>query len=100
MISESLDWLSQAKQFIKLDLTNSYHQIRIKEGNKWKTAFRTWYGNFDYQVILFRLSNASANFQVYINKILAKKLNIFVIIYLDDIHIYINDPGQTFVDAV
>ena len=48
----------------------------------------------------FGLSNASASFQDYINKILAKKLDIFIIIYLDDILIYIKDPGQGHVEAV
>ena len=48
----------------------------------------------------FGLSNISASFQGYINKILAKKLNIFVIVYLDNIFIYIKDSSQTNVDAV
>ena len=48
----------------------------------------------------FRLSNASASFQNYINKILAKKLDIFVIVYLNDILIYTKDPGQVYVNAV
>lgn len=50
-------------------------------------------------MILFRLSNAPANFQGYINKILAKKFDIFIIIYLDDIFIYIEDPNQSYVTA-
>ena len=48
----------------------------------------------------FRLSNISTSFQDYINKILAKKLNIFVIVYLGDIFIYTKDPGQAHVDAI
>ena len=48
----------------------------------------------------FGLSNASASFQGYINKILAKKLDIFVIVYLEDILIYTEDAGQTHVNAV
>ena len=48
----------------------------------------------------FGLFNASASFQDYINKILAKKLNIFVIIYLNNIFIYTKDPSQAYVDAV
>ena len=47
----------------------------------------------------FGLSNAPATFQGYVNKILAKKLNIFVIVYLDDILIYTEDPGQSHIDA-
>ena len=50
--------------------------------------------------MLFRLSNASARFQGYINKILGKKLNIFVIVYLDDILIYTKNAGQAYVNAV
>ena len=50
--------------------------------------------------MLFGLSNALISFQGYINKILAKKLNIFIIIYLNDILIYIKDPGQCHVEAV
>ena len=100
LISESLDRLSQEKRFTQLDLTSVYHQMRIKEGDKWKTAFRTRYGHFEYQVMPFRLSNAPASFQGYINKILAEKLDIFVIVYLDDILIYTEDPGQGHVEAV
>ena len=51
-------------------------------------AFRTWYGYFEYQVILFGLSNAPASSWGYINKILAKKLDIFVIVDLDNIFFY------------
>ena len=67
--------------------------MKIKEGNKWKTAFRTWYGHLKYQVIPFKLSNAPASFRDYINKIVAEKLNVFVIVYLDDILIYTKNIG-------
>ena len=53
--------------------------------------FRTWYYHFKYQVILFSLTNALASFQEYINKIFDNKLDIFVIVYLDDIFINTND---------
>lgn len=48
LIGESLDWLSQAKRFTQLDLTSAYYRMRIREGNEWKTAFRTRYGYFKY----------------------------------------------------
>ena len=48
LVDKSLDRLGHVKQFIQLDMTISYHQMRIKEGDKWKTAFRTWYGHFEY----------------------------------------------------
>ena len=100
LIGKSLDWLGQAKQFTQFNLINAYHWIKIKNGDKWKTAFWTWYSHFKYQVMFFGLSNAPANFQSYINKILAKKLDIFFIVYLDDIFIYIEEPGQAHVNAV
>ena len=100
LIGESLDWLGWAKRFTQLDLINAYHWMKICEGDKWKTAFKTWYGHFEYQVILFGLSNVLAIFQGYINKILTEKLDIFVIVYLDNILIYIKDPGQSHVETV
>ena len=83
-----------------MDLTSAYHQMRIKEGDEWKTAFRTRYSHFKYKVMPFGLSNVSASFQGYINKILAEKLDIFVIVYLDDILIYTEDQGRGHVEAV
>ena len=100
LIGESLDRLGRAKRFTQLDLTSAYHRMRIKEGDEWKTAFRTRYGHFEYQVMPFGLFNAPASFQGYINKILAEKLDIFVIVYLDDILIYTEDQGQGHVEAV
>ena len=91
LISEALDWLGRAKQFTQLKLSSAYYQMRIRKGDEWKTAFRTWYGHFEYQVVLFRLSNAPASFQGYIKRILAKKLDVFVIVYLDNILIYIEN---------
>ena len=76
-----------------MDLTNAYYRMRICEGDEWKTAFRTRYGYFKYQVMLFGLSNTPATFQGYVNKILAEKLDVFVIVYLDDIPIYTEDLG-------
>ncbi len=100
LIGESLDWLSRAKRFIQLDLTSGYLRMRIQESDEWKTAFRTRYSNFKYQVMPFGISNTPASFQEYINKILAKKLDIFVIVYLDNILIYTEDPGHPNMDAV
>ena len=100
LIGESLDRLGRAKQFTQLDLTSAYHRMRIREGDEWKTAFRTRYGHFEYQVMPFGLTNAPTSFQGYINKILAEKLDIFVIVYLDDILIYTKDDGNGHVAAV
>ena len=74
--------------------------MRIKEGDEWKTAFQTQYGRFKYQVMPFELSNTPASFQGYINKILAEKLDIFVIVYFDDIFIYTEHLGQAHINIV
>lgn len=74
--------------------------MKIYKKNKWKTIFQIWYSHFEYQVMLFGLINISANFQGYINKIIIKKFNIFVIIYLDNIFIYTNDDKDGHITAV
>ena len=74
--------------------------MKICEGNKWKIAFWTQYGHFKYQVIPFGLSNTPATFQRYVKKILAEKFDIFVIINLDDILIYIENPNQPHIEAM
>ena len=100
LIVELLDRHGRAKRFTQLDLTNAYHRMKICEGDEEKTAFWTQYGHFKYHVMLFGLSNTPATFQRYVNKILAEKLDIFVIIYLDNILINIKNPGQPYVEAV
>lgn len=85
LVGKALDRLSRAKRYTQLDLTNAYYCVRIAKGDEWKTAFRTRYGHYEYQVMPFGLSNAPAIFQGLINRILAEKLNIFCIVYLDDI---------------
>ncbi len=100
LVGESLDQLVRAQRFTQLDLTNAYHRMSIRKEDKWKTAFRTRYGHFEYQVMLFGLTNGPVTFQGYINKILAEKLDVFVIVYLDDILIYTESEGDEHVQAV
>ena len=67
--------------------------MKIYKNNEWITIFKTQYGHFKYQIMLFGFFNVPATFQRYINKILAEKLDIFVIIYLDNILIYTKDSS-------
>ena len=92
LIQEMLDRISGAKKLTKLDLRNAYHRIRIKAGDEWKTAFRTRYGHYEYQVMPFGLANAPATFQAYINEALVGLVDIICVVYLDDILIYSADP--------
>ena len=62
LIGELLNHLGRTKHFTQLDLTNAYHQMRIREGDEWKTAFEMRYGHFKYQIMPFSFSNAPASF--------------------------------------
>ena len=74
-----------AKWFKKIILKNSYHLIRIKEGDEWKTAFRCRYGLFEYTVMSFSLVNAPATFQGMINNIFRDILNQGMSAFMDDL---------------
>ena len=91
LITQVLDQLSGSAYFTKLDLKDAYHRIRIREGDEWKTAFRTRYGHFEYMVMPFGLANAPATFQAYINKALAGIVDVSCVVYLDDILIFSKD---------
>ena len=69
-IDDTLDQLIGSQLFIKIDLKDVFNQIRIKEGDKWKTAFKTRYKTFEYLVMPFGLTNAPATFQKYVNWVL------------------------------
>jgi hypothetical protein len=87
-MSEVLDRVHEARIITKLDLRNTYHLIRINDGDKFKTAFQTRYGQFEYQVMPFGLTNAPATFQAYIDEYQRPYLEDFTRCYLDDILIY------------
>ena len=88
LMNELRDRVCGAKISKKLDLKSGYNLIRIKEGDEWKTAFRTRYGLFEYKVMPFGLANAPATFQNMMNEIFRDMINLGVVIYLDDILIY------------
>ena len=75
LINETLDRFNGFKIFIKLDLKNAYYRIRNRENDKWKTAFRTGYGHFEYTVISFGLINIPAIFRFYINNFFVGLIN-------------------------
>lgn len=88
LIAETLRSLSKAKWLTKVDVTAAFHKIRIKEGEEWKTAFRTRYGLYEWLVTPFGLTGAPATFQRYVNKTLQEYLDDFCTAYIDDVLIY------------
>lgn len=88
LIRETLRTLSQATWLTKLDVSAAFHQIRMAKGEEWKTAFRTRYGLFEWNVVPFGLTGAPATFQRYINWLLRNYLDDFCTAYIDDILIF------------
>ncbi|QRW18529.1 Retrotransposable element Tf2 protein [Rhizoctonia solani] len=86
--------LRHAKLFTKLDLRWGYNNIRIKEGDEWKTAFRTKYRLFEYLVMPFGLTNAPAAFQHFMNNLFRDLIDVTVVIYLDNILIFSKKPEE------
>ena len=91
LITKTLNRLCKVKRFIKLNLKNVYHRIRIKKIDEWKTTFRTRYEHFEYQIMSFDLANASVTFQIHINKALRKLVDVICVIYLNNILIFNED---------
>ncbi len=78
----------KAKIFSKLNVRDVFHRIRIKNDDEWKTTFRWRFDHYQYQMMFFELTNSSTTFQTYINWVMHFYLNIFVLIYINDILIF------------
>lgn len=88
LIQETLANLSTAKHFTKLDVISAFHRIRIAQGHEHKTAFRTRFGSYEWNVVPFGLSNAPSTFQKYINHALGDVLGVYATAYVDDVLVY------------
>lgn len=94
LVGDLLDRLKDARVFSKIDLRSGYYNVRMKEGDEWKTAFRTRHGSFEYLVMPFGLTNAPSSFQNFMNDLFNDMTDEFVVIYLDDILVFSKDPAQ------
>ncbi|ESK81545.1 reverse transcriptase-rnase h-integrase, partial [Moniliophthora roreri MCA 2997] len=89
LISDLIDKLRGATIFSKLDLRNGYNNVRIKDGDQWKAAFKTNRGLFEPTVMFFGLMNSPATFQAFMDDILSDFMaEGWCLVYMDDILIY------------
>nr|GEX50665.1 putative reverse transcriptase domain-containing protein [Tanacetum cinerariifolium] len=93
-IDDLFDQLQGSNVYSKIDMRSGYHQLRIKEEDIPITAFRTRYGHFEFQVMLFGLTNMPAVFMDLMNRVCKPYLDKFVIVFIDDILIYSKDKEE------
>jgi hypothetical protein len=92
LISELMDQLKGATIFTKMDLRSEYNNVRIKDGDQWKAAFKTNWGLFEPTVMFFGLCNSPATFQAMMNDLFRDMIDEgWLVIYMDDILIASND---------
>jgi Reverse transcriptase (RNA-dependent DNA polymerase)/Retroviral aspartyl protease len=94
LISDLLDARWKARLYTKIDLQHAYHLVWVSEGDEWKTTLRTRYGSFEWQGMPFGLTNGPGVFQCFMNNVFGDMVDVCVIIYINDILIYSDNPSQ------
>ena len=93
-IEDLFDQLRGASVFLKTDLRSGYYQLRVKEVDVPKTAFRTRYGHYEFLVMPFGLTNAPVAFMDLMHRVLRPYLDQFVVVFIDDIMVYSKDAQE------